>query len=162
MRWHIIIRELVTNHNFKVNFMQIKHSLIIIVCLLALQTGVAQEINWKNTRNWKLYNIYNQAGARYSLDTLQHFKSTVLNSDTMQSFLDGVTAWPPEKYSMWMGLFIVTCETEDKKPRKIIVSTYGGFFYDQITKRYYQIEPALASQWLEFLNDAGRRISGNN
>lgn len=136
--------------------------LILLTLLCTLQIAMAQDINWKNTRNWKLYDIHSQAGARYSLDTLQHFRSIGLNSDTLQTFLSGVTAWPADKYSMWMGLYIATCETEDKKLRKIIISTYGGFFYDQATRRYYQVEPELTSEWLEFLNDAGRRISGNH
>lgn len=139
-----------------------KYALFIIFCLAGLQAAVAQEINWKNTKNWKLYDIHSQVGARYSLDTLRHFRNMELNSDTMQTFLSSVAAWPVDKSSMWMGLFVATCETEDKKPRKIIISTYGGFFYDQTTRRYYQVDPDRTTEWLEFLNDAGRRISGNN
>ena len=137
-------------------------SILIIVNLLALHAVPAQEINWKHVRNWKLYDIHNQAGMRYPLDTLQHFKSLYLNKDTMQTFCDNIIAWPKEEYSMWMGLYVATCETEDQKVRKIVISTYGGFFYDPEARRYYQVPAEMTKQWLEFLNDSSKRIMVTN
>lgn len=123
-----------------------------------IHTCSSQEINWKNSRNWKIYDIYGQAAIRSTLDTLPHFLSLTLNQDTMQTFLHDVTIWPKEKSSLWMGSYVVTCETDDNKPRKILVSTYAGFFYDQVTRRYYQVPAELVDEWLDFLNNTCKRM----
>lgn len=96
------------------------------------------------------------------MDTLINFQSIDLSNQTMHAFMSNVTEWPKEKYSVWMGLYIATCEMEDKKFRKIIISNYGGFFYDQLTKRYYELPTELKTQWLEFLIDSMKKISANN
>lgn len=127
-----------------------------------MQLANAQEINWKNAKNWKLYDIHGQAGMRYTLDTLKYFKSILLDKDTMQMFCNQITAWPKEDYSVWMGLYVATCETEEKKLRKIVISTYGGFFYDPESKRYYQVPTDMTSDWLEFFNDSSKRIGVTN
>lgn len=90
------------------------------------------------------------------------FQSIELSNQMMNTFMNDVSEWPIEKYSLWMGLYIATCEMEDKKIRKIIISNYGGFFYDQLTKRYYELPSELKDQWLSFLNDSMKKISASN
>ena len=130
----------------------------MVMYLLIGQKSSGQEINWNNSKNWKLYNIHNKAGFNYPVDTLVHFNSINLNDDTMHTMLRNAVIWPKEKYSMWMGLYIATCEGEDGKIRKIIISTYGGFFYLQSAKRYYQIPEEITPRWLEWLNDNGKKM----
>lgn len=141
-----------------------KHTslLLILLILVGIEVCYGQEENWKNSKNWKLYNIINKAGFTYTLDTLVSFQSTDLSNQTMHTFMNDISEWPKEKYSLWMGLYIATCELEDGKPRKIIISNYGGFFYDQLTKRYYELPTELKDQWLEFLNDNMKKMSTIN
>ncbi len=135
--------------------------LLVLLILIGIEVCYGQEVIWKNSKNWKLYNIINKAGFTYSLDTLVSFQSTDLSNQTMQYFMNDISEWPKEKYSLWMGLFIATCELEDGKRRKIIISNYGGFFYDQITKRYYELPPKLQDQWIELLNDNMKKMNTN-
>lgn len=133
-----------------------------IIMLSVIQICYGQDVIWKNSKNWKLYNIINKNGFTYSIDTIMSFQSIELSNQMMNTFMNDVSEWPIEKYSLWMGLYIATCEMEDKKIRKIIISNYGGFFYDQLTKRYYELPSELKDQWLSFLNDSMKKISASN
>ena len=132
--------------------------LLILVFIFKMQICIGQDVNWKNAQNWKLYNIHDRAGFRYSVDTLQNFKSIELNIKLMSAIMNNIVEWPKEKYSMWMGLYIATCEMGDKKLRKVIISSYGGFFFDELTKRYFEISPELNNQWYELLNESSKKM----
>lgn len=149
-------------HYSYLRHMKLSPLFILIFILFETHICVGQDVNWKNARNWKLYNIQDKAGFKYSLDTLNSFQSINLKNEIMQTFMSNVSEWPKEKYSMWMGLFIATCETEDKKLRKVIISNYGGFFYDQLTMRYYELPDELKSPWLELLNGNSKKNFINN
>jgi len=112
-----------------------------------------QEIDWKATSNWKLYSIRNKAGFRYPVDSLAFFKSIRLDDSTMKGFLMSSTIWPKEKTSLWMGLFVVSFETPAKEIRKLVISSYGGFFYDPDSKRYYELPEIGRNAWYQFIND---------
>src|SRR4051812_28272779 len=114
----------------------------IVLFLLTLGFALAvnaQEIDWKSAKNWRLYNIRESAAFDYRLDTLKNFKSIPLDLDTMTGFLSEVAQWPKDKYSLWSGLYVATCELPKGDIRKIEISVYGGFFYDDRTKTYYQL-----------------------
>ena len=125
--------------------------LFLVLTLPILSHG--QEIDWKTTSNWKLYNIHNKAGFRYPVDSLTFFKSVTLDDSAMNRFLIPSTIWPKEKTSLWMGLFVVSFETPSKETRKLIISSYGGFFYDPASKRYYELPAVQHAAWYQFLND---------
>ena len=138
--------------------MMIKLCLTLTMSIFVIYTCSCQDINWKTAKNWKIYDIQSQTAIRYTFDTLKSFKSQALDHDSMLSFLRDVTVWPKEKYSLWMGSYLVTCELDDNKPRKMLVSTYAGFFYDQTTRRYYQVPAELVDEWLDFLNNTRKRM----
>ena len=138
--------------------MLIKPVCVLLMVVFTVFACSGQEINWKAANNWKIYDIYGQGAIKSTVDTLRNFKSLALDRDTLQTFLQSVTVWPKEKYSLWMGAYVVTCKTDDKKPRKILVSTYAGFFYDQTTRRYYQVSEELVDEWLDFLNNTSKRM----
>src|SRR4051794_14042592 len=110
----------------------------------------AQNIDWKSARNWRLYSIRESAAFDYTLDTLKHFKSIPLDLDTMVNFLSDVEQWPKEKYSLWSGLYVATCELPNADVRKIEISVYGGFFFDDRSKTYYQLPRETRNAWLEY------------
>lgn len=138
--------------------MLIKSYVAFLMGVFFIHACSGQEINWKASKNWKIYDLHGQAAIKCTLDTLQHFMSLTLNQDTMQTLLHDVTVWPKEKYSLWMGAYVVTCETENNKPRKLLISTYAGFFYDQTTRRYYQVPAELVDEWLDFLNNTCKQM----
>ena len=113
----------------------------------------AQEIEWKSTTHWKLYNIFDDAAFRYPVDSLSFFKSIPLDDSTMKRFLKPASIWPKDKTSLWMGLFTASFETADNKTRKLIISSYGGFFYDSAEKRYYELPMEIRKEWYQFIND---------
>lgn len=124
----------------------------VIINLFFLSNCFSQNINWENAKNWKLYNVQNNSAFRFSTDTLKKFESVDLDSDVMASFLSNVIEWPEDKTSLWMGLYVVTCEFPAKTIRKIEVSFYGGFFYDEQTKTYFQLPLPIRNDWLDYFS----------
>ena len=128
------------------------------ITFLAIGTCFSQDINWKETKNWRLYDIHQSNAFDYKLDTLKNFESIALDQDTMQNFLSDVVKWPKDKTSLWMGLYVATCEFPNRKIRKIDISVYGGFFYDEMTRTYYQLPLATRNDWLEYLSVNSAKI----
>jgi len=124
----------------------------IILLLLFVNLSFAQDTKWNETKNWKLYKLNNRAAFNYSADTLRHFKSLALSDSVMQGFLSSVSVWPLEKKSVWMGLLVATYETGDNKLCKVNISNYGGFFFDENSKSYYQLPESLRNDWIKYLN----------
>ncbi|MEO5894064.1 MAG: hypothetical protein ABIQ31_27655 [Ferruginibacter sp.] len=134
--------------------------LIVFLVVLVLTVKLnAQNIDWKNATNWQLYNTREIAAFDFTLATLKEFRSIPLNLDTMQAFLEKTEQWPKEKYSMWSGLYVVTCELPNAGTRNIEISVYGGFFYDDKTKRYYQLPLEIRNDWLEYLSNKSSTFS---
>ena len=133
--------------------------LFLFISIFFLTKCFSQNIDWKIAKNWKLYDIRNGSAFNYSIDTLKHFKSIHLDLDTMHIFLSDVVEWPRNKSSLWMGLYVATCELPGKEVRKIEISVYGGFFYDDLTKTYYQLPLAVRNSWLDYFSDNSRRLS---
>ena len=121
--------------------------------LLQISTIFCQSINWQKTSHWKLYNIRDDNACGYSFDTLSQFKSTDMDSSKMQVFLRNVKVLSTPKYAMWMGLYVTTCQLEDGTIRKIDISKYGGFFYDEKKKSYYELPSELSDEWLKYMRD---------
>lgn len=127
--------------------------------LLPAGSSFGQDTLWKHTSHWKLYDIHNKKGFTYSVDTLQYFKNVELDDNLMHGFLGKTILWPPEKYSMWMGLFIASYETKDKEMRKIVISSYGGFLYDALTKRYFEIPENDRAAWYQLIHNSADKIA---
>jgi hypothetical protein len=130
-----------------------KRGIVIILFIFSGTVAAAQEINWKNTKNWKLYKLNSRAAFSYPVDTLLHFKNISLNDDTIRGFLSSASIWPKEKKTVWMGLLIATYETEDNRLRKINISNYAGFFFDDATGKYYELPERVRDKWMNYLNE---------
>ena len=130
-----------------------------ILLLLQISTIFCQNINWQKTSHWKLYNIRDDNAFGYSLDTLRLFKSTDMDSSKMQAFLRNAKVLITPKYAMWMGLYVTTCQLEDGTIRKIDISKYGGFFYDEKKKTYYELPLELRDEWLKYMHDCLKILS---
>lgn len=108
-------------------------------------------ISWVNTKNWKLYYVHSRGGFAFSLDTLKNFQNVPLNQDSMGVFLKGVTEIPVDRTPVWMGYYVASCQLPDGLPIKIEISQYGRFFYEERTKRYFQLSENLQTDWLAYL-----------
>jgi hypothetical protein len=127
-----------------------KRALFTLYILFLADQAFCQAINWNETKNWKLYEVFDRIALNYSLDSIDRIRSIPLNNDTVQMFLSNSQVWPKDKSSTWMSAYLSTYEL-DGKMRKIAISSYGGFFYDYGTKQYYQIEDDLIKDWLAYL-----------
>lgn len=100
-----------------------------------------------------MYDIHDGNAFRYKMDTLQHFKKISLDDSLMHHFLRNAKAMPKDQTVLWMGLYVATCRFDDSTTRKIDISVYGGFFFDEQTRTYYEVPPVLKEDWLHYFHD---------
>jgi hypothetical protein len=136
--------------------------LIFILLNLIFFSGIGQQIHWDQTRDWKIYYIQDKNAFGYSLDTLKNFRSYSLDDSLIHGFLTGSTIWPKEETFLWMGFYLVTCKFEDGLTRIFDISVYGGFFFDNKTKVYYEINFLEKDRWLRYLHDCLAKLSSGN
>ena len=108
-------------------------------------------INWQQTSHWRLYKIKDSVQFSILADSLSLFKNYQLQSDSMVNFLHGVLPLPADEGPAWMGGAVATC-LYDGKIRKILISSYGGFFYDQASGTFYQLPVQVKDRWLSYIN----------
>jgi hypothetical protein len=128
---------------------------ILLTSFLFIRNANCQNVNWAETSNWKLYKIHEKRAFSYSIDTLINFKFALLNNDSMRIFLSNVSIIPYEKTPLWMGFYVASCQLNDGTIKKIEIGTYGGFFYDEKEKKYYQLPLEIRKEWLDYLADSG-------
>lgn len=58
----------------------------------------------------------------------------------------------------WMGAYLVSYQLADGKPRKLIVSTYGGFMFDECTKTFWELPAFLRDDWREYWEELSGRL----
>jgi hypothetical protein len=114
-----------------------------LILAFSFVSAFSQEMDWHKTSNWKLYDFGGKKPFAYTVDSLSAFEHIDLNDDSLHYFLNAAALWPKDKVASWMGCFVVSCEGIDHKMRKIDVSVYGGFFYDEGDSRYYEVREGM-------------------
>ena len=109
-----------------------------------------QIVKWNDTKNWKIYNINDSNIFKYSVDTIQTFSFSKLNKDTINSYLKGAYELPINDPPIWMSAHIASYELNGKT-HKIEISMYGGFFYDETTQTYFQLQKEKILNWTSFI-----------
>lgn len=61
-----------------------------------------------------------------------------------------------------MGAIVTSFEDETKQLRKVLISTFGGFLYDEKTKRYYEIPGDSRDHWINYLYSKLAELSSKN
>lgn len=133
----------------------------MLVTVYLLSNGLvcrAQENTWQKTTEWKLYKIDDNKAFRCKPDSLKFIQSVRLDSAALMPFLSSTTVWPKEKYALWMGSYLASFTDSTGKLHKVDISMYGGFFYDERGKTYYQVASGLKKKWLQFINDNFEKI----
>ena len=73
--------------------------------------------------------------------------------DSINNYLGKAYELPKDKNPMWMGRYLCTCEIVGIR-HKVYISVYGGFFFDEFTKKYFQISKEAVDDWINFWNVA--------
>ena len=122
----------------------------IIIAVWLSQAAQGQDTTFRSAKNWRLYDIPASNVFKYSTDTLRNFHSYTLDKDSMRRYMASLSVLPPESLPRWMGAYVATCEL-DGTVRKIEISVYGGFFYDETTKRHFQLPEKLIDPWQSYV-----------
>lgn len=137
-------------------------TLSILVCVTVIYShSFGQQSDWQKATNWTLYNIQGKSGWRVPIDSMHLLDHKSLNVDSMRQFLTHTNIITNESAPVWMGTHFTTCILNGKL-RKVEISTYGGFFYDEIDKKYYEIEADSRNYWLEYLAKSGAELQSRS
>jgi len=134
--------------------MTIKVSSFLIVISFVFGSCHGQPPDWKKSRNWRVYAISGQRVFSVSVDTLSNLQSKLLDKDSLQYFLAKVTPIPKERTPVWMGSYLSSYETAEGSLKKVEISTYGGFFFDEASGKYYMLPRALSDRWLDYISNS--------
>jgi|SRR5580692_373555 hypothetical protein len=127
-----------------------KHVLIGLVFLSAMSASC--QIHWEQSTDWTLYQYEGNHLFSVSIDSLKFIKSSTINQDSMAYFVQSASILN-KKGLAWMGGYIATCKINGVT-RKVEISNYGGFFYDQKSGVFYQLPIEKIDAWLDFLQNA--------
>jgi len=133
-------------------------NILCIFLLFNFVSAASQEINWQKTADWKMYKVNDDSGLGFSVDSLRRLPFVQIESDSIHNFIKLAKIWPKEKTSIWMGAYYTTCQL-DGVIRKIDISVYGGFFYDELTHSYYQVPSYLRNEWMSWLSSLKGRVN---
>ena len=124
----------------------------IVISLLSFgcMTAHSQMINWQKTKGWKLFNYFRFEALHLPLDSLKQYQSVYLNDSQIRRMLKSADSMKgPTKNIQWMGLFTVTYQYQNTM-RKMEISQYGGFFFDDTTKTYYELDGNDRYEWQNY------------
>lgn len=126
---------------------------LFLVILTSITFHIARsQVVWKATKDWKIYNVSSRSMIKIGPDSLVKLKSYQLNPDSVQSFIGAVNKIPKDSTPLaWMGGVLATC-TYQGKIRKVQISSYGGWFFDQETKSYFEIPKDQAAEWYSYIS----------
>ena len=81
------------------------------------------------------------------------YGSMAMNQDSMAFFVRSATLLNTKAPLIWMGGYVATCKI-DGSFRKVELSRYGGYFYDEKTSAYYQLPSEKIDAWLAFIQNS--------
>ena len=125
----------------------------ISACLLLSSIISSCQVRWAKTTEWTLYAFEGNDQFKVPIDSLYNLDTLTLNQDSMASYLNSAEIKHPSAPLVWMGGYIATCRLNDAV-RKVEISNYGGFFFDEKTKTYYHIAPDKTESWNSYLQRA--------
>ena len=109
-----------------------------------------QTASFKTANHWKIYNATTGNLFQYPIDTLKIIPYYSLDDDSMHGYLAEVVELPSDDPPRWMGVHIATYEM-GRIIHKIEISLYGGFLYDETTKKHYQLPENKIDGWLSYI-----------
>jgi len=135
---------------------------LTMISFFFVQFLMAQNENWREAKVWRIYAIRSRDAFTCSVDTLSLVPSLSLSVDSMKRLLANAVPMAEAKTPVWMGSYVSTCLFTNGTLKKIVISTYGGFFYDEMERKYYQLPPDLRAEWLNYLSDCAANLRSSN
>lgn len=127
--------------------------ILTIMFSLAYNLSSGQEISIKLGKRWCLYDIVSPDIFKYSVDTLKNFPFYAMDEDSVHLYMVDLGELPADDPPFWMGSPHVASYEVDGVIRKVDISLYGGFFYDEVSKRYFQISEDKVEKWLSYVRE---------
>ena len=128
-----------------------------IFSLLIYSLIKGQPLSIEKSIHWKIYDISGSNLFSYTVDTVKKFPNSPINEDSIHFYLSKLSIWPSDAPPLWMGVHIATYELNGSE-RKVDISLYGGFFYDEETKLHYQISEDKIDMWTAFIRQEFMKI----
>jgi hypothetical protein len=125
----------------------------LIISFLFSTLSASCQVHWDQSSNWTLYQYDGYRVFAISADSLKTLGSSPMNQDSMAYFIKSATILNTKAPLAWMGGYITTC-TVNGRLRKVEISRYGGYFYDEKSSTYYQLPTEKIDAWLAFMQDA--------
>lgn len=129
-----------------------KYLLIFLLLSTMSKSKTDILVDWSKAKSWRLYASQEFDVFDYSLDTLRKIQSIPLNDDSVRLFMRDAKEIADKDSPLWMGLYLLTCELPSGEVRKVEVSRYGRFFYDEKEKKYYNVQAQLSQDWRLYIN----------
>ena len=127
--------------------------LCTIVSLLFVTLVSCGQVQWSQSSDWTIYQIQVHDIFKVPIDSLNSLDTLQLNKDTVESYLSSLESIHPKASVAWMGGYIATCKIDGIR-RKIELSNYGGFFYDENTTTFYRVSKDNIDSWVDFLQNS--------
>lgn len=122
--------------------------LTITVTFSIIACQSQERIEWKQASEWKLYKLTDVNSFAISETDLK--KKENLSIDSLQYFIANAQPLKSNCAPVWKDFFITSCQVNGKF-RKVIFSSYGGFFYDG--KNYYAVKEENRKPLVEYLEN---------
>lgn len=119
-----------------------------LAIILFTQCKSQEPLSWERSSEWKIYDIHMRDYFKLSASELEKQKSNTL--DSFPHLLKSAARWPKDSVAVWQSTYSTSCVI-DKKIRKVIFSSHGGFFYDVESERYYSVPPNLKKELKSYL-----------
>jgi hypothetical protein len=136
------------------------HFCFILPLFFLVDVCVAKAQPWNNAINWTLYDLKGTKFYKLPVDSLLQLPHLKLDSVMMGGFLLGATQLPPKKTPAWMGAYVVSYIYQ-QQIHKVDISTYNGFFYDESSNTFYQIEAEKQKNWHDYLAKSMNSLLSN-
>ena len=128
---------------------------MILLALLLPAAGRAQEV--LRGTDWRIYNLQGNALFTKPVDSLAGLSSYSPDKDSLMLFMAQAKKITVNGNPAWMGGYLASCRVEGKL-RKVLISFYGGFFYDPEAGKYYELPEGMVRDWNGFLTRAYFKI----
>ena len=126
---------------------------IFIIFLINYSCSFGQTSSFERSQKWKLYDVAGSNLFKYSTDTLKRFSFYNLNDDSVRDFLKGIREIPADDAPVWMGAPHIATYEIDGLINKVDISLYGGFFFDEKSKKYFQLPNNNIDSWHSYIRE---------
>jgi hypothetical protein len=127
--------------------------LFLIVCLQFIVLLSCGQVQWNKSSDWTIYQTQAHDLFKVPIDSLNSLDTLRLDKDTVESYLSSLELMHPKGPVAWMGGYIATCKIDGVR-RKIELSNYGGFFYDEKTNTFYRVSKDNIDSWVDYLQNS--------